>query len=87
MLGFISVAMVPLPFILERVRYLHSASEPGPLANFLTVWKASTLLEQVRQLDLLGQRLSTGCCGFSAMGEVMRGYDERNNRASVIYLK
>lgn len=49
-LGFISVAMLPLPFILERVRYLHGYKEYGGLANSSIVWKASALVEQVRQL-------------------------------------
>lgn len=64
--------MLPLPFILERVRYLHGYKEYGDLANSSIVWKASALVEQVRQLVIPGDpNPSSGCCtGCCDMGRM-----------------
>lgn len=55
-LGFISVAMVPLPFILERVSSSHVfvLQDSGwALANCAIVRERTTTEEQVRKLDAL----------------------------------
>jgi hypothetical protein len=51
-LGIISVVMLPLPFILERVgQYMIHAFSSHQLM-YLLVWEKTTLVEQVRELEI-----------------------------------